>query len=114
MMVFAQTSAAIPDIGPLGSVAGWAVAVFAVLGILGFLARAFLKGDIVPGSVAKAQAKELETLRALVNDDVVPPVKEIGKGVATLVVGMGFLTDFVKDVARGEGGGREPRDQPRR
>lgn len=81
---------------PLIDVGGWAFAA-AVLGTLLWL---FVTGAIVPGSVAKAQAEEIKALRSLLLEDVVPPVKEIGKGVSHSMVVLDFLSDFVREVAR--------------
>jgi hypothetical protein len=83
----------------LTDIGGWAA--FAALAIA--VITLLVTGKLVPGSVTEAQRVELQELREMVKDDILVPVKEIGKGVATLVVGMGFLTEFVKDVARREG-----------
>lgn len=87
----------------LADVGGWAAFAALAAVVIGLLAT----GKVVPGSVVDAQRAELKELREMVKDDVLPPVKEIVKGVASVAERLKLLTDFF---VKGVGGARERRD----
>lgn len=59
-----------------------------------------IRGDLVPGGVAKALSKRLDALEESQQKDIVPVLKEIGKGVGTTAAGTEVLVDFVRDTIR--------------
>jgi len=81
---------------------GWVFAAAVIGTVLGLVIR----GDLVPGKVAEAQGKRLDALERSLRDDVVPVLREVGKGTTQAGVVLDFLSDFVREVARdrrGEG-----------
>lgn len=85
----------LPDVGPLGSLAGWFVAVFVMVGIVLMIIR----GDLVPGATHNRALALIEQLTAKLGEQT-PILREQGAVIARMAQSVEFMMGFVRDVIR--------------
>lgn len=85
----------LPDVGPLGSLAGWFLAVFVMASVVTLI----VLGKLVPGPTHDRALKQIDELTEKLGEQT-PLIRETGRFAADMARDMDFLLAFVKDTIR--------------
>jgi hypothetical protein len=85
----------LPDVGTLGSLAGWFLAVFVMAAVVTLI----VTGKLVPGPTHDRVLKQNDELLERVGK-LTPIVERISEGVKDVGKDMEFLVDFVRDTIK--------------